>query len=511
MARKVATALAAGILLTALIHSSAESRSADYRQRYRPQFHFSPERNWMNDPNGLVHYRGEYHLFYQYNPFGNDWGHMSWGHAASPDMVHWRQLPVAIPEQNGVMIFSGSAVVDWHDSSGLCRGSESCLIAIYTGYTGTEQNQNLAYSNDGGLTWTKYASNPVIDLHLKDFRDPKVFWYQPQKKWIMVVSLAAEHRVRLYSSQDLKQWTALSEFGPAGARNPPTWECPDLFQLPVSNEPGVSRWVLTVGVGDHAAGGGSGVQYFIGKFDGRRFTNDNPATKTLWVDYGMDFYAAQTWSDIPSSDGRRIILGWMDDWRYAANIPTEPWRGQMSVPRVVTLNRFPAGIRIVQAPIAELHQLRGEQFRMGAQTLRGNSRVLEAHGIRAFEIQAEFQIGSAQEFGVRLRKSPGNETLVGYDSNSHQMFVDRKRSDNVAFSKDFPVRNAVPLVPESGIIRFHIFVDRCSVEVFGGGGRRVITDLVFPGAGSDGLELYSKGGSVKLRSLELWKLKSAWK
>lgn len=466
----------------------------------------------MNDPNGLVYDSGEYHLFYQYNPFGAEWGHMSWGHAVSPDLVHWRALPLAIREENGVMIFSGSAVLDWHNSSHFCNGSKPCLVAIYTGYTGTEQNQNLANSNDRGHTWTKYAGNPVVDPHLADFRDPKVFWYEPQKKWVMVVSLAARHRVRFYSSPDLKHWTSLSEFGPAGAQNPPNWECPDLFELPVSNQPGVRRWVLEVGIGDHAAGGGSGVQYFVGKFDGRKFTNDNPAAKVLWVDYGMDFYAAQTWSDIPPLDGRRLMLGWMDDWRYAAQVPTYPWRGQMSVPRVITLERFPAGIRLAQRPVAELHQLRSKPFHIGPRTIQGESHILESRGIRGetFEIQAAFQIGSATEFGFRLRKGPHEETLVGYDTKAQQLFVDRRRSGNIGFSKDFPVRSKAPLLPDAGIIRLHIVVDRCSVEVFGNGGRRVITDLIFPNPGSTGLALYSKGGDVTLRSMDLWNLKSAW-
>jgi sucrose-6-phosphate hydrolase SacC (GH32 family) len=197
----------------------------DYNESFRPQFHFSPRRNWMNDPNGLVYYKGKYHLFFQYNPFGNQWGHMSWGHAASSDLVHWEELPVAIPEENGVMSFSGSAIVDWQNASGFCRISggadHSCLIAIYTGHTSTLQDQNLAYSNDRGRTWTKYSHNPIVNLNLASFRDPKVFWYDPAHKWVMVTALSGQHRVQLFSSTDLTHWTSLSQFGPAGAVGAP--------------------------------------------------------------------------------------------------------------------------------------------------------------------------------------------------------------------------------------------------------------------------------------------------
>ncbi len=511
--KSLQVALAAGLLVTALASFPARERTGAYQEPYRPQFHFSPETNWMNDPNGLVYDHGLYHLFYQYNPFGDEWGHMSWGHAVSRDMLHWETWPVALAEENAIMIFSGSAVVDRLNTSGFGTAGAPPLAAIYTGWGHDKQTQNIAYSTDHGRTWNKYAGNPVIDIHERDFRDPKVFWYEPRKEWIMVVSLAAQHRVRFYSSPNLKNWTALSDFGPAGAANPPNWECPDLYELPVVNEPGARKWVLEVGIGEHAAAGGSGGQYFIGDFDGRKFTNDNPASQVLWVDYGADFYAAQTWSDIPPSDGRRIMLGWMNDWRYAAKVPTHPWRGQMSLPRVVTLQRFPEGVRMVQIPVAELQQLRTKPFHLGPRSISGDDRIFDQRGIRGdtYEIQAEFELDSAKEFGFRLRKGPSDETLVGYDASAHEMFVDRTHSGDTRFSKDFPARHRAPLLPEKGIVRLHVFVDRCSVEVFGNDGRRVITDLVFPSPGSDHLELYARGGTVKLRSLNFWSLKSTWR
>lgn len=246
-----------------------------YTEPFRPQYHFTPEKNWMNDPNGLVYYHGEYNLFYQYNPFGIQWGHMSWGHAVSGDLVHWKHLPLALPEADGIMCFSGSAVVDWHNTSGFGKNGQPPLVAIYTGMRVADgrQFQCIAYSNDEGLTWTKYANNPVLDIGSDNFRDPKVQWYAPGKCWVMVLALSAEHKVQFYNSKDLKHWTLLSEFGPAGATGG-VWECPDLFQLPVVGTK-QKRWVLTVNIGSGSVAGGSGGQYFVGQFDGTRFNADS--------------------------------------------------------------------------------------------------------------------------------------------------------------------------------------------------------------------------------------------
>ena len=285
---------------------------------------------------------------------------MSWGHAVSPDLLHWKHLPVALREEDGIMIFSGSVVVDPENTSGLCgrpRAGTSCLVAIYTGHGLGKQTQNLAFSTDRGRTWTKYAGNPVLDLGLKDFRDPKVFWHEPTRRWVMVTVLADQHKVRFFGSPDLKRWEALSDFGPAGATGG-VWECPDLFPLAVEGAAGESRWVLDVDINPGGPAGGSGGQYFVGHFDGRTFVNDNPPDTTLWVDYGKDFYATLSFSGIPARDGRRIWMGWMSNWLYANVEPTAPWRGVQSVPRVLSLTRRPEGIRLAQAPVAELRALR---------------------------------------------------------------------------------------------------------------------------------------------------------
>src|SRR5215207_2428265 len=290
----------------------------------RPQYHFTPPQNFMNDPNGLVFYDGEYHLFYQYNPFGDVWGHMSWGHAVSRDLIHWEHLPVALHEEDGVMIFSGSAVVDWQNTSGFGNANFPPLIAIYTGHSEVEQNQNLAYSNDRGRTWTKYSGNPVIAIGSRDFRDPKVFWHEPTHCWVMVTALADQQKVRFDSSPDLIHWTHLSNFGPEG-RVDNEWECPDIFLMNVEGQPGFQKWVLKVDVNHSILG-----QYFVGHFDGLCFINDASSDQVLRVDYGKDFYAAQSWSN--TSVGRRIWIGWMNNWDYAKVIPTAPWRGLFSIP-----------------------------------------------------------------------------------------------------------------------------------------------------------------------------------
>ncbi len=250
---------------------------APYTERYRPQFHFSPAENWMNDPNGLVYYDGEYHLFYQYNPFGDTWGHMSWGHAVSRDLVRWEERPVALAEADSVMIFSGSAVVDWNNTSGFGTEGEPPLVAVYTGHhvSGRNQAQYLAYSTDAGRTWAKYTGNPVLDVGMKDFRDPKVFWYEPEEKWVMVVARSLDYRVSFYGSDDLKAWTHLSDFGPAAATGG-IWECPDLFELPVDGDPDDTRWVLIVNLNPGGPAGGSAGQYFLGHFDGTAFVPDAP-------------------------------------------------------------------------------------------------------------------------------------------------------------------------------------------------------------------------------------------
>jgi sucrose-6-phosphate hydrolase SacC (GH32 family) len=464
----------------------------------RPQFHFTPARNFMNDPNGLVYFEGEYHLFYQHNPQGDRWGHMSWGHAVSPDLVRWRHLPVALHEERGVMIFSGSAVVDREDTSGLCGGS-ACLVAIYTGHTETRQAQHLAVSHDRGRTFSKYAGNPVLDLGRKDFRDPKVFWHAPTRRWIMVVVLPDEHKVRFFASPDLKRWTALSDFGPAGAQGG-VWECPDLFSLPVEGEPGVARFVLDVDLNPGGLAGGSGGQYFVGSFDGTRFVADDPPDTTLWVDYGKDFYASLSFSDVPETDGRRIWMGWMSNWLYANDEPTSPWRGVQSVPRSLSLRRLGEGLRLVQWPVAELATLRAS----------AEPRLLQRDAALpgSADIELELRRGSWREAGLRLSNAAGEEVVVGVTSAPLELFVDRRRSRLTPFHEAYPGRHAGPLRWKDEGVSLRVLFDRTTLEIFANRGETVVSERIYPTQPLTRLEVLGLGTAIT-RPVRLYELRSA--
>ena len=471
-------------------------RAASADEPYRPRFHFSPDRNWTNDPNGTVFYRGEYHLFYQYNPFGDTWGHMSWGHAVSRDLIRWEHLPVALAEENGIMIFSGSAVVDEHNSSGFCsKPGGSCLVAIYTGHTQTRQTQNLAYSNDRGRTWTKYASNPVIDPGMKDFRDPKVFWHDPSKRWVMVVALPRDHKVRFYASPDLKQWTALSDFGPAGATGG-QWECPDIFPLAIAGER-ETRWVLSVNLNPGAPQGGSGNQYFAGQFDGATFVNDNPAGVELWADYGKDFYASTSFSGIPARDGRRIWLAWFSNWQYARLEPTSPFRGIQTVPRELALKRTAQGLRLQQLPVRELNRLRRRVVALRDVNVAEANRALAGFHGKSYEVEVD----AAADLLVRA--GANEQTRVGIDREKKSVFIDRGRSGQTGFHPAFSGAHRAPIDGMDSPLR--VLVDASSVEVFADAGVASISDRIFPSEGSDGLRLAGPD-QARVRLLRVWRL-----
>lgn len=507
-------------LMVVLLPPAATAQDpATYTERYRPQVHFTPAVNWMNDPNGMVYFDGEYHLFYQYNPFGDRWGHMSWGHAVSRDLVHWEHLPVALPEADGVMIFSGSAVVDWTNTSGFGEDGRPPLVAIYTGHhtdpDRPRQDQRIAYSIDNGRTWTTYDGNPVLDRGLRDFRDPKVFWYEPEEKWVMVLALLHEHKVQFYSSPDLKTWTYLSDYGPAGAVGG-IWECPDLFELPVDGDPDHTRWVLVVNLNPGGPAGGSAGQYFIGHFDGTAFTTDASVppgdAHARWLDYGADFYATVSWSDVPATDGDRLLIGWMNDWRYAQDIPTAPWRSAQSLPRRAMLRSIGDAVELVQRPVSELAVLRRSQHRVADLAVTDATVDLTEQGIagKALELIAEFEVGTADAFGLKVRVGDGEETLVGYDVAAEELFIDRTNAGDASFHPAFAARHGAPLDAVDGRVRLHVFVDWSSVEVFGGRGQATITDQIFPDPASDGVALFAEGGTARLVALNVWELASAW-
>ena len=501
------------VLMTAICCLFAEER---YNERYRPQFHFSPQMNWTNDPCGLVFAFGKYHLFFQYNPFANVWGHMSWGHAISSDLVHWTQLPVAIPEGKKVAIFTGSSVVDVHNTSGLCsKPLEGCIVSIYTGFTPKtatmpeRQTENLAYSQDG-YTWIKYPGNPVLDLHRSDTRDPKVFWYSRTKRWIMVIVQADDKKIRIFGSRDLKHWQPLSEFGPQGAIGG-VWECPDLYSLPLEGQPGKTRWILKIGVNPGHIAGGSGEQYFVGQFDGTRFTNENPSSEIHWFDYGRDCYCALTFNDEPPGKPRHVI-GWMNNWEYAGTAPTSPWRGAMTLPRSLSLAEADGSPTLQQQPIKELKSLRGSEFQYNGLSEADLNRRLAVwpHRSQTFELQAEIRTGTAKEIVWKLLEGNDDETLIGFDTVKGELFVDRSKCANAHFNSAFPSRTVAPLVLGSGPLRLHVFVDRSSVEVFAQDGKIAMTNLVFPRPESTGISLNASGGRIEDVRLSMWKLHSVW-
>jgi levanase len=842
MRRALLCAATVTVTLTAVVapaaHAAPPAPGGAYEELYRPQYHFTPAKNWMNDPNGLVYYKGEYHLFYQHNPFGNTWGHMSWGHAVSRDLVHWEHLPVAIPEEGSEAIFSGSAVVDRENTTGFGTRNNPAMVAIYTSAYPGKQAQSLAYSTDRGRTWTKYAGNPVLDINSGEFRDPKVFWYAPERKWVMAVVKALEHKVQLYSSPDLKTWKHMSDFGPANAVGG-AWECPDLFPLAVDGDRKNTKWVLLVSMNPGGIAGGSGMQYFVGDFDGTTFTADNvlgaytppagqvlqdfesgsygdwvatgtafgagpaqgnvppqggvtgyqgsglansfhnedrgtgrltspeftitqtylnfligggnhphdPATvdgpppagtvfadfegdtygagwtatgtfagtrppagtigdqqpvsgyegsqlvntfidhdngtghitspefivtndyinfllgggnhpypggtgnpptavnlivdgnvvrtatgqdgealnwtnwnvsdfkgktaridivdentggwghinadqfvfsdqpafprsvetavnllvdgevvrtatgsnsegldwtswdlrdligetariqlvdantggwghlladhfmfasepalsvleRSSWVDYGKDFYAAVTYNDAPG--GRRIAIGWMSNWNYAGATPTSPWRSAMSVPRELGLETIDGTPQLVQEPVRELRSLRsGWPARHGRYAVPEGTTSLPVGG-KALEIMADLDLGDAERAGFKVRTGDGEETVVGYDAERQQVYVDRTRSGDIGFSRDFPGVQRAPLAARDGTVQLHILVDWSSVEVFADRGQRVITDLIFPKPESDGLQVFAEGGRAGVERLRVWRMRSAW-
>jgi fructan beta-fructosidase len=482
----------------------------------RPQFHFSPEINWMNDPNGLVYHDGEYHLFHQYNPVGNAWGHMSWGHAVSRDLTHWQHLPIAIPEANGIMAFSGSCVVDHKNSSGFGVEGKAPMVAIYTGHGHGEQVQNLAYSNDNGRSWTQYAQNPVLDLNKPDFRDPKVFWHGPTNRWIMVVSLAVEKVIVFYASEDLKNWQELSRFGPAGNITKSNWECPDLFELPVDGDSANKLWVLEVDMGAGAVAGGSGGEYFVGHWDGVAFKTIQHAQ---WVDYGRDFYAPVSWENIPAADGRRIWIGWFNNWETCLG-PTSPWRSCMSIPRSLSLkkvafnNEEPATYVLNQTPIDELKQLRSHTRELDASIAAWPPMaVTEGDELRGmtFELEAVIKPGDGRSIGFRIRTGDDEYTEVAYDHQYSGVYVDRTKSGNVDFHPAFAGRHTAPARVIDGEIVLHAFVDRSTIEVFINGGEAVISDLIFPTVADCTIEVFAGSDSAKFSSLKLHTLKSSWR
>ncbi|WP_372630197.1 GH32 C-terminal domain-containing protein [Cohnella sp.] len=474
---------------------------AYYTEKFRPQYHLSPETGNMSDPNGMVFFEGEYHQFYQHSG--------QWGHAVSKDLIHWEHLPLAIARDELGDIWSGSAVADWKDTSGFFGGKPG-LVAIFTHFKHGLQSQSIAYSTDKGRTWVKYEGNPVIpNPNVKDFRDPKVLWHEPSQSWVMVVSV--DQKVWFYRSPDLKHWEHSGEFGLGHGSHAAVWECPDLFELPVEGT-GEKKWVLTLSIGNNAATKGSRAQYFIGTFDGKTFKNDNKPAVTLWSDFGKDFYAAVSYSDIPAEDSRRIWLGWMSNWRYPFAMPTGAWKGNMSIPRVLKLRDIEGeGVRLVQEPIEELDSLRGKPVKIGkAKLTEGNNPLADVQGI-SYELDATFDVIDDKPFGALVRVGQdGQQTAIRYEPQTGELVLDRTKSGVSDFEANFAERMSAPVKPKDGAVKLRVYVDDTTVEVFANDGEVVLTAIVFPEPTSAGVALFSEG-ETKLRDAVYYPMRTVWR
>ena len=468
------------------------------REKFRPTYHFSPLYGWMNDPNGMVYKDGEYHLFYQHNPYGSKWGNMHWGHAISKDLINWEHRPDAITPDALGTIFSGSAVVDTDNTAGFGAGA---IVAIYT-QNSDRQVQSIAYSTDNGRSFTKYENNPVLTSDARDFRDPKVFWHKETQRWIMLLAVGQE--MQIFSSSNLKDWAFESSFGEGQGAHGGVWECPDLFELPVdgTNE---KKWVLLCNLNPGGPFGGGATQYFVGTFNGKEFANESPS-QTKWMDWGKDHYAAVTWSDAP--DNRRIAIAWMSNWQYANDVPTSQYRSPNSVPRDLSLFTVDGETYLQSAPSPELLKLRDiskkRSFKVnGTRTIKD----MIAGNEGAYEIELTIENQYADVIGFRLYNDKGEEVDMQYDMKEKKFSMDRRKSGDVGFNENFPMLTWTAIESGKDELKLRLFVDKSSVEAFVDGGRFVMTNQVFPSEPYTHIDFYSKGGAYKVDSFVIYKLK----
>lgn len=473
------------------------------REQFRPLFHHTPQWGWMNDPNGMFYKDGEYHLYYQYNPYGAIWGNLSWGHSSSKDLMNWKHEPVALTPDGLGMIFSGSSVVDKENTAGF---GKDAVIAIYTS-AGASQIQSLAYSLDNGVTFQTYEENPIITSD-KECRDPNMFWHAESGKWILILAAALEKEMWIYSSSDLKNWKKESGFGHGYGAQEGVWECPDLMELPIRGT-NQSKWVLICNINPGGPFGGSAAQYFVGDFDGKTFKCDSKPEMTKWMDYGKDHYAAVSWSNAPEK--RHTVIAWMSNWQYANNVPTKQYRSANSLPRDLGLYDGGDGefyLSVIPAP--ETNALRAEKaFKYGSFSV-GNKKVtkkLSTENGGICEIELELSARSAGKVNLTLANDKGEQTVMMYDLQNHTFSMDRTKSGMTDFSKDFPAITVAPC-PDETTQRLRIFIDRCSIEAFEGDGRFAMTNLVFPEQPYTTISIETVKGQCKVENLRVYPLKS---
>ncbi len=473
--------------------------SFEYNETYRPLYHFTPQYGWMNDPNGMVYHDGVYHLFFQYNPYGARWGNMHWGHAISKDLVNWQYQPTAIAPNKLGAIFSGSAVIDHDNTAGFGKGA---MIAIFTS-AGDRQTQSIAYSLDGGKTFTKYEGNPVLtDANIIDFRDPKVFWHAPSKQWVM--SLATTQTITFYGSKNLKEWTRLSEFGEGLGGHGGVWECPDLFPLTYE---GKTKWVLFVSINPGGTNGGSATQYFIGNFDGKTFTPD-AMNYPLWLDYGRDNYAGVTWSNIPAADGRRLFIGWMNNWDYANETPTENFRSAMTVARTLRLAHNGEHLVVASEPVKEVESLRREPLSLADKTTSDTVTFENflPNNRGAYELTFTVTPNDTDSFSFSIENTKGEVLTYLFDIAKKTLSVDRTKS-SVAFNANFAETLIKAPLTAKKSYTVRLLVDKTSTELFVNNGEVVQTNTVFPSEVYNTLRFKTEKGTLNLNDITVYKLK----
>lgn len=488
-----------------------------YMEQHRPQFHFSPKSNWMNDPNGMFYYDGKYHLFYQYFPDSTVWGPMHWGHAESIDLVNWTHLPIALFPDSLGCIFSGGAVVDNKNTSGLGKNGIPPIIATFThhNFEGEKaksndfQFQSLAFSQDGGYTWSKYAQNPIIPNteKIKDFRDPKVVWYEELNQWIMV--LAAYDKVKFYSSSNLLDWKHVSDFGIDGDNR--LWECPDLFPLKAkgTNE---TKWVLMVSIQKDAPNGGTASSYFIGDFDGESFKS-NPMNQK-WLDYGTDNYAFVTWNNINKTDEEVFGIGWMSNWQYAQEVPTHEWRSAMTLPRKLTLIKNQENYTLNSQPVSTLLKLCNDSKTiLKNESFSGHKQIDEIN----FRSQAELSLSvdlkktEASIFEIKISNQNEEHFTVSFERNTQQMKVDRTSSNHKKFNKIFYEKiHSAPLNFDSDNLNIQIYFDVSSAEIFINDGEISFSSIYFPSLVFDKITANAIDGNCYVNELKICSLNGIW-
>lgn len=506
---------------------------------YRPSYHHTPSYGWMNDPNGMFYKDGIYHLCYQYNPYGSKWGNMHWGHAISRDLIHWKEVEPTIARDPMGHIFSGSAVID---KDGTANYGKDAIVALYTSACDKNgQIQCMAYSTDGGYTFHKYSGNPVLTPFdgLKDFRDPKVFWYAPLKKWYMIVS--ADKEMRFYSSPDLKKWTYVSAFGRGYGAQPNQFECPDFFQLPVDGNPNKKKWVMIVNINPGCLFGGSATEYFIGDFDGKNFVCDSKPSVAKFLDYGKDHYATVTFSGVQD---RVLGIAWMSNWQYANVTPIRQYRGANTLPREFKLFTGKDGqIYMSSNVVSEVAGLRKTFKRLPdlVITQGKDSKNLSSSKENAFEIEMDVTPGEAAKTGFILYNEKGEKVNIYFDMKAGRLVMDRTESgktkfgekaeahkiekefdlhehreikepfrklNSVNYKNDFALGTWAPLsLCDSKTYHLDVFVDKCSIEIFVNGGRIAMTNLVFPTQPYTSVKFYSDGNKAAYRNIKVSELK----